>query len=76
VQSHGVTGMLLYTLVSATFMALAIPLQFIDLILGMIYPLKEAIFILIASKMLGATFSFYIANYLLSEESKQAYTSS
>ncbi len=57
-------------------MALAIPLQVVDLIVGIIYPLKEAVLVLVGSKVLGATFSFYIANYLLSEESKKVYSTS
>lgn len=38
--------------------------------------MKEAVLVLLGAKMLGATFSYYIANYLLSEESKKAYTTS
>ena len=54
-------------------MTLAIPLQFIDMIVGIIYPLKEAILVLIGSKLLGATLSFYVANYLFSEETRKGY---
>ena len=46
------------------------------MIVGIIYPLKEAVLILIGSKVLGATFSFFIANYFLSDESRKAYLSS
>ncbi len=48
-------------------MTLAIPLQFIDMIVGIIYPLQEAIIVLIGSKLLGATFSYYVANNFFSE---------
>ena len=68
--------MILYILLSATIMAFAIPLQFMDMIVGIIYPLKEAILILVGSKVLGATFSYYIANNILSEESRRSYSSS
>lgn len=68
--------MIIYTFVSALLMTFAIPLQFIDMIVGVIYPLKEAILILIGSKLLGASFSYYIANYLLSEEARRGYTTS
>ena len=44
------------------------------MVVGAIYPLKEAILVLIGSKLLGATFSYYIANYLLSEETRKSYT--
>jgi uncharacterized membrane protein YdjX (TVP38/TMEM64 family) len=56
-------------------MTLAIPLQFIDMIVGIIYPIKEAVLVLIGSKLLGATFSFCVANYLLSEDTRRGYTS-
>ena len=69
----GVQGMLFYIVASATIMALAIPLQFIDMVVGTIYPVKEAVLVLVGSKLLGAAFSYYIANYLLSAESKRAY---
>jgi uncharacterized membrane protein YdjX (TVP38/TMEM64 family) len=46
------------------------------MIVGIIYPLKEAVLVLIGSKVLGATFSYSVANYLLSEESRRGYTSS
>lgn len=59
---------------SGVITGLAIPLQLIDLTVGIIYPLKEAVFILVCSKMLGAAMTFYIANYFLSEESKKAYS--
>ena len=75
-QDMGVIGMILYTLISALLMTFAIPLQFIDMIVGIVYPLKAAVLILIASKVLGASFSFYIANHFLSEESRKSYTSS
>lgn len=65
--------MILYTLTSATFMALAIPLQFIDLIVGIIYPIKEAILILIGSKMLGAAMTYYIANHFISSDTRNFY---
>ena len=66
----GAFGVFFYILVSATVMALAIPLQFIDLVLGILYPVKVAILILVSSKVLGAGMSFYIANNFLSQESK------
>jgi uncharacterized membrane protein YdjX (TVP38/TMEM64 family) len=72
----GLLGVLIYIVTSATIMAAAIPLQFIDLIVGIIFPLKEAILILVGSKLLGAAFTFYIANFLLSKESKSVYTNS
>lgn len=68
--------MIVYTLTSALLMTFAIPLQFIDIVVGIIYPLKEAVLVLVVSKMLGASFSYFIANYLLSEESRLSYTSS
>jgi uncharacterized membrane protein YdjX (TVP38/TMEM64 family) len=57
-------------------MTFAIPLQFIDMIVGIIYPLREAILVLIGSKLLGATFSFYVANYIFSEETRRGYIQS
>lgn len=37
------------------------------------FTLKEAILILIGAKLLGAAFTYYIANNLLSSESRQSY---
>ena len=68
--------MFVYTITSSIIMALAIPIQVIDIIVGIIFPLKEAILVLMGSKMLGAIFTYYIAKYLLSEQSKNTYASS
>ena len=68
--------MIMYTVISALLMTFAIPLQFLDMVVGIIYPLKEATLVLIGSKLLGASFSYYIANNLLSEETRRSYTSS
>lgn len=68
--------MLVYTMTSAVLMTFAIPLQFIDMVVGIIYPLKEAVLVLIGSKLLGAAMSYYIANHLLSEETRRSYTAS
>jgi uncharacterized membrane protein YdjX (TVP38/TMEM64 family) len=76
IQSLGITGILVYIVISALLMTFAIPLQFIDMIVGIIYPLREAILVLIGSKLLGATFSFYVANYLFSEETRKGYIQS
>lgn len=65
--------MVVYVITSAVVMALAIPLQFIDMLLGIIYPIKVAVLLLIAAKMLGASLSYFIANNLISEESKNWY---
>lgn len=73
-QDMGVLGMLCYMLVSALLMTLAIPLQFIDMVVGIIYPLKYAVLVLICSKLLGAALSFYAANNILSEDSRRSYT--
>lgn len=43
--------------------------------MGIIFTLKEAILILIGAKLLGAAFTFYIANNFLSEETRASYTS-
>ena len=43
------------------------------MIVGIIYPMQEAIVVLIGSKLLGATFSYYVANYLFSEETRRGY---
>lgn len=69
----GPVGMVIYMLTSAVIMALAIPLQFIDLILGILYPVETAFLLLVGSKALGATFSYLIANNILSKESKEEY---
>ncbi len=69
-------GILVYIVTSALLMTFAIPLQFIDMVVGIIYPLREAILVLIGSKLLGATLSFYIANNLFSEETRRGYTQS
>lgn len=68
--------MVLYTVTSALLMTFAIPLQFIDMIVGIIYPLREAVLVLIGSKLLGAALSFYLANNIVGEETRQSYTSS
>ena len=39
IQDLGALGMFIYTIISALLMAFAIPLQFIDLVVGIIYPL-------------------------------------
>ena len=69
-------GILVYIVTSALLMTFAIPLQFIDMVVGIIYPLREAILVLIGSKLLGATLSFYIANNLFSEKTRRGYTQS
>lgn len=74
IQDLGAPGMLFYILVSALLMTLAIPLQFIDMVVGIIYPLKYAVLVLIGSKLLGAALSFYAANHVLSEDSRRGYT--
>lgn len=76
VQDLGALGMVCYMVVSAILMTLAIPLQFIDMVVGIIYPLKYAVLVLICSKMLGAAMSFYAANNILSEDSRRSYTQS
>jgi uncharacterized membrane protein YdjX (TVP38/TMEM64 family) len=68
--------MIVYTILSAILMTLAIPLQFIDMVVGIIYPIKYAVLVLIGSKVLGASMSYYVANNFLSEESRKSYTSS
>ena len=73
IQSQGITGILVYIVTSALIMTFAIPLQFIDMVVGIIYPMQEAILVLIGSKLLGATFSYYVANYLFSEETRRGY---
>lgn len=75
-RDFGLTGMVVYAVSSALFTALAIPLQFLDLCLGIVYPVHEAALILIISKMLGAAMTFYAANYLIKEETKKSYMSS
>ena len=76
IQALGFTGMFVYTFASALLMTLAIPLQFLDMVVGIIYPLKYAVLVLIGSKLIGASLSFYVANNFLSEESRKSYTSS
>ena len=56
--------------------SLAIPLQFIDLMIGIVYPIKEATLILIGSKLLGAGMTYQIANYFISEEKRRNYSGS
>lgn len=73
IQDLGVTGILVYIITSALLMTFAIPLQFIDMIVGIIYPLREAILVLIGSKLLGATFSYFVANNFFSEETRRGY---
>ena len=68
--------MIVYTFASALVTAFAIPLQFIDLCLGLVYPFQEAVLILIMSKVIGAAMSFAIANYFLDEEKKRNYVNS
>jgi uncharacterized membrane protein YdjX (TVP38/TMEM64 family) len=68
--------MMCYMVVSGLLMVLAIPLQFIDMVVGIIYPLKYAVLVLIGSKLLGAALSFYAANHILSEDSRRTYTQS
>jgi hypothetical protein len=48
IKELGLSGMFLYVIVSGLIMALAIPLQFLDIVVGMIYPIQEAILLLIA----------------------------
>ena len=67
IQDFGFLGMLIYTTSSAVLMVLAIPLQFVDMIVGIIYPVKEATLILIGSKLLGAAMTYYVANHIISE---------
>jgi hypothetical protein len=43
------------------------------MIVGIIYPLREAILVLIGSKLLGATFSYFVANNFFSEETRKGY---
>ena len=43
------------------------------MIVGIIYPLHLAILVLIGSKLLGATFSFYIANNVISDATRKSY---
>jgi uncharacterized membrane protein YdjX (TVP38/TMEM64 family) len=76
VQEIGAAGMLMYMMASAMLMTFAIPLQFIDMVVGIIYPLKYAVLVLIGSKMIGAALSFSVANNFLSEESRRSYTQS
>jgi uncharacterized membrane protein YdjX (TVP38/TMEM64 family) len=73
IQDLGATGILVYIITSALLMTFAIPLQFIDMIVGIIYPLREAILVLIGSKLLGATFSYFVANNFFSEETRKGY---
>ena len=75
-REQGLTGMIIYTLVSGIVLALAIPLQFIDLCLGLVYPFQEAVLILIISKVIGAALSYGIANHFLNEEQKRNYVNS
>lgn len=46
------------------------------MVVGIIYPIKAAVLVLIGSKLLGASMSYYVANRVLSEESRKSYTSS
>lgn len=46
------------------------------MIVGIIYPLREAILVLIGSKLLGATFSYFVANNFFSEETRRGYLQS
>ncbi|CDW86576.1 UNKNOWN [Stylonychia lemnae] len=75
-RDYGIVGMLAYAFMSATFTVLAIPLQFLDLVLGIVYTVQEATLILIISKMMGAGMTFYAANYLISEQTRQSYMTS
>ena len=68
--------MVTYGVCSAVITALAIPLQFIDLMVGIIYPVKEATLILIGSKLLGAFLTFWVANHLISDEQRRNYSGS
>mmetsp|Transcript_4002 Transcript_4002/g.3915 ORF Transcript_4002/g.3915 Transcript_4002/m.3915 type:complete len:125 (+) Transcript_4002:91-465(+) len=71
----GLLGIILYITISGSITALAIPFQFIDMSVGMIYSVKEATLILISAKMLGASLSFYIANFFLNSKSKESFMS-
>lgn len=62
--------MLLYSVTSATLMTLAIPLQFVDLGIGIIYPFKEALLVTMGAKMLGSSMTYYVANHWLSKETR------
>lgn len=75
-RDFGIAGMILYACGSALLTALAIPLQFLDLTLGIVYTVQEATLILILSKMLGAALTYYAANHLIKEETKKSYMSS
>ena len=68
--------MLLYGSFQAIATALAIPIQFLDLALGMIYPFHEALILILFSKMLGGALTFYAANFLISHETKREYMNS
>eukprot|EP00347_Sterkiella_histriomuscorum_P013844 403363149 len=75
-RDYGIVGMIIYACFSALLTALAIPLQFLDLTLGIVYTVQEATLILILSKMLGAAMTYYGANYIIGEETKKGYMSS
>jgi len=73
IKGFGLLGMIIYAGASAVITGLAIPLGVIDLFVGMIYDFISASIILLAAKCLGAALSFYIANNLISEKSKNFY---